>query len=186
MSNALAASTRPDDLPKQADVPELSDGNIHSLGSVLVREPEVADHAHALRSVEDGIGQLVLTMRARWRELAHQLHPALQPIGFRIILVLYGRGPQRAKDLAEYIGSDRSVVSRQLAQLEKFGLIERHVDPNDGRIIHMAITAATQGQLQHLEASDGADYRRRLSGWSVERLRNFAGMLRDFSAASDE
>ncbi|WP_188898561.1 MarR family winged helix-turn-helix transcriptional regulator [Microlunatus endophyticus] len=147
---------------------------------------ETQRHAAALRSVEDGIGQLVLTMRARWRELAHQLHPALQPIGFRIILVLYGRGPQRAKDLAEYIGSDRSVVSRQLAQLEKFGLIERHVDPNDGRIIHMAITEKTLARLRRMETGADSPRWQQLSTWSTERLQDFAELLADFSRLGDD
>ncbi|MEP9415194.1 MarR family winged helix-turn-helix transcriptional regulator [Gordonia sp. VNQ95] len=144
-----------------------------------------AAHSAALLAVEDGIEQLVQAVRLRWKDLAHQIHPDLQPIGFRIIAALYGGGPQRAKDLADRLGSDKSVLSRQLSQLEKLDLVERHVDPDDGRIIRMALTEATGQRIRDLESGDGAGYRQALSTWPTQRLRDFAEMLQDFTSPAD-
>jgi DNA-binding MarR family transcriptional regulator len=138
-------------------------------------------HDDALRGVEEAVGYLVGSMRARWKDLAHQLHPDLQPMGFRIITTLVSAGPLRSKDLAAKLGTDKSVMSRQLSQLEKFGLVERHVDPDDGRIIHMAVTEATTRKLRTMGSGTNSPRVQALNAWPTERLRDFAEMLNDFT-----
>jgi DNA-binding MarR family transcriptional regulator len=138
-------------------------------------------HQRALTAVEQAVGHLVGSMKARWKDLAHQLHPDLQPMGFRILASLLGGGPQRAKDLAATLNTDKSVMSRQLSQLEKFGLVERHIDPDDGRIIHMAVTADTEEKLRTMGSGVHSPRVQALNSWPTERLVEFAGMLNDFT-----
>jgi DNA-binding MarR family transcriptional regulator len=69
------------------------------------------------------------------------------------------RGPIRLSSLAAALTLDASTVSRHVRALEDRGMLERTVDPEDGRASRIAVTA--QG-LRALE--DGAERRRVLIG----------------------
>lgn len=143
-------------------------------------------HAAAVFAVEEGIADLVIMMRDRWKTLAQEVDPRLQPIGFRIVTALYAGGPQRAKDLVDRLGSNKSVLSRQFSQLQELGLVERRVDPDDGRVIHMAVTEAAARRLVDIARHDSRSHIRKLSTWPTQRLQEFASMLEDFSDADDD
>lgn len=144
---------------------------------------DAAAHAKAMLQVEEGIAHLLGMMRGRWQVLAREVHPDLQPIGFRIVMALYAGGPQRATDLVERLGSNKSVLSRQLAQLQGLGLVERRVDSDDGRLIHMAVTQDAIRRLIEVATRDDRPHFRKLYSWPTERLHEFASMVEDVSGA---
>lgn len=58
-----------------------------------------------------------------------------------LMLHFLHEGPRRAMDFAAMTGFRRPSVSSVVAGLEKRGLIERSVDPDDGRAFKIEITA---------------------------------------------
>ncbi|MFD1051687.1 MarR family winged helix-turn-helix transcriptional regulator, partial [Kibdelosporangium lantanae] len=90
-------------------------------------EPTPEDYVALLRQIRNLVEvQHAATMR-NWQE------SRLQPGAGKLLAELSYRGEARVSDLAEQRFVDASVVSRQAAQLEKLGLIERRRAPEDGR-----------------------------------------------------
>jgi DNA-binding MarR family transcriptional regulator len=90
-------------------------------------------------------------------------------------------GPMRSSALAEAVQSDPSTVSRQVATLVADGLVERGVDPLDGRASLLAITE--RGLLVHQENKRARNqfYQLVLRGWDEDELRVFAAQLARFA-----
>jgi DNA-binding MarR family transcriptional regulator len=86
-----------------------------------------------IAAVEEQLRRLFVRVRAVWKEAAASVHPDLQPVGYKILSAVVHRGRMHASVIAEILEIDRSVVSRQVKQLEAFGLAQIVADPNDGR-----------------------------------------------------
>src|SRR4051794_41661643 len=75
----------------------------------------------------------------------------------RLALIILGalshRGPSRLSTLAEHCGFDPSTASRQVADLEKAGLLERATDPEDRRAVLLKASPRGQRVLQRLGTS---------------------------------
>lgn len=79
---------------------------------------------------------LVRLLRAVAR-LRHQTD-----MGATYVLGLLIEGPQRVGEIAQALGTDPSTVSRKVAALVDAELVERRVDPADGRAHLLAATPA--------------------------------------------
>jgi DNA-binding MarR family transcriptional regulator len=106
--------------------------------------------------------QHAATMR-NWQE------SRLQPGAGKLLAELSYRGEARVSELAEQRFVDASVISRQAAQLEKLGLIERRRAPDDGRVALLRVTR--EGE-------------RVLNEWRANQVELMADALRDWDAAS--
>ncbi|NIQ00808.1 MAG: MarR family transcriptional regulator [Nitrospinaceae bacterium] len=51
--------------------------------------------------------------------------------------------------LADYLGQTRGTTSQTLKLLEERGLISRRPDANDGRVVHLKLTAAGRKMVRH-------------------------------------
>lgn len=78
----------------------------------------------------------VITTRV-WEEDTHDLHPA----AVSLLAELARCGECRVSDLAHARLVDASVVSRQIAQLDRAGLVERRAAAHDGRAQLISVTA---------------------------------------------
>ncbi|MGR2751992.1 MarR family winged helix-turn-helix transcriptional regulator [Agromyces arachidis] len=86
-----------------------------------------------IAAVEEQLRSLFVRVRAVWKEAAAAVDPDLQPVGYKILSAVVRRGPMHAGAIAEALEIDKSVVSRQLKQLEVLGLATTVPDPKDGR-----------------------------------------------------
>lgn len=86
-----------------------------------------------IAAVEEQLRSLFVRVRAVWKEAAAAVHPDLQPVGYKILSAVVRRGPMHAGAIAESLEIDKSVVSRQVRQLEALGLATSAPDPSDGR-----------------------------------------------------
>lgn len=59
--------------------------------------------------------------------------PQITVAGAALLAHLVRDGESRCGDIADFLGVDASVVSRQLADLERRGFAARRPDPHDGR-----------------------------------------------------
>jgi DNA-binding MarR family transcriptional regulator len=77
---------------------------------------------------------VTLALRQRQRDLSLT---ALSTLG-----TIQRTGPRRLTDLAVGEGVTQPSMSALVSQLERFGLAERQADPEDGRVVRVAITPA--------------------------------------------
>ena len=73
--------------------------------------------------------------------------------------------------------TDRSVISRQVRQLEDMGLIELQADPGDGRARFLALTPLAHKRLKEVRATDKVLLHSRLSSWPADDLHQFAAFI---------
>lgn len=129
----------------------------------------------------------VLLRRARGisGQLARDLHPELEPGAYGLLLRVMSEGGARATDLASYLGIGKPTVSRQLATLERLGLIERSRDADDARAQVVTLTASGRDQVERVQERRRAHFLDRLSGWTdddVELLADLLGRFNDLPA----
>jgi DNA-binding MarR family transcriptional regulator len=110
------------------------------------------------------------------------MHPELSLVSYTLLGHLEEQGGCRATDLAAHYALDKSTVSRQVAALERAGLIERRLDPEDHRVQVLHLTAAGREILAQVTRSRRAAFRARLAGWPEEDLVRFAAYLERYNA----
>ncbi|GHG53033.1 MarR family winged helix-turn-helix transcriptional regulator [Streptomyces griseocarneus] len=113
----------------------------------------------------------------RARAAAARMHPELSLVSFTLLAHLEDRRGCRATDLAAHYLLDKSTVSRQIATLERLGLVERRLDPDDHRVQVLHLTDAGAASLAQVAASRLAAFQERLADWDEDDLARFAGYL---------
>ena len=125
------------------------------------------------------LNQIHTAARARFWDDEFGLHPAAGALLADVV----ARGEVRVSDLAEYRVVDTSVVSRQIAQLQKAGLVDRRPSPSDGRV---ALISPTERGLQVLagwKEKQAELIRSAFGEWDDTRLAAANGVLRELVAA---
>lgn len=85
------------------------------------------------------------------------------------ILGLLSRlGECRATEVAAQLGVGPSALSRQLAELDSRGLVDRRPDPEDGRATLLQVSDAGAEQLSAITLRRAARMRERLRDWSED------------------
>ncbi|WP_420709901.1 MarR family winged helix-turn-helix transcriptional regulator [Streptomyces sp. NRRL S-340] len=118
----------------------------------------------------------------RARASAGRMHPELSLVSYTLLGHLEERGGCRATDLAAHYALDKSTVSRQVAALERAGLIERRLDPEDHRVQVLHLTDAGRQLLLQVTDSRRAAFQERLAEWPEEDLKRFAGYLTRYNS----
>src|SRR3982751_852369 len=118
---------------------------------------------------------------------ATQINGELPSFGWTLLVPLERDGEQRCSALAAHAGVDVSVVSRQIAALERAGYVERRPDPRDGRASLFRLTPAGTAALAATRAERAHWAAAALSDWDeqdAERLGELLDrLLTDLEAA---
>ncbi|MFJ6904316.1 MarR family winged helix-turn-helix transcriptional regulator [Streptomyces griseoluteus] len=120
----------------------------------------------------------------RARASAGRMHPELSLVSYTLLGHLEERGGCRATDLASHYALDKSTVSRQVGALERAGLIERRLAPEDARVQVLHLTVAGEEILAQVTRSRRAAFRERLADWPEDDLVRFAAYLERYNAGS--
>ena len=131
----------------------------------------------------DTIQRELTAFARRARAAAARLHPELPLVSYTLLAHIVDQQGCRATDLATHYLLDKSTVSRQVAGLEKLGLVERRPDPDDHRVQVLHPTAAGAEVLASTQASRLAAYEERLRDWSADDLARFAAYLLRYNSA---
>jgi DNA-binding MarR family transcriptional regulator len=127
----------------------------------------------ALAELEAEMAALWQLRKASARELAHLLHPRLDPTALPLIAALGRSGAMRPTELVRTLHLDPSTISRQLAAVERLGLVTRVPDPSDARARLVDLTAPAREQFTDFSQRQLEQWRRSLAGWppgDVEQL----------------
>ncbi|MFE9115058.1 MarR family winged helix-turn-helix transcriptional regulator [Streptomyces collinus] len=136
---------------------------------------------HSADAVETIQREMTVFAR-RARSAAGRMHPELSLVSYTLLGHLEESGGCRATDLAAHYALDKSTVSRQVAGLERAGLIERGPDPADQRVQVLHLTLSGRHILAQVTESRRAAFRERLAGWPAEDLSRFAEYLVRYNA----
>jgi DNA-binding MarR family transcriptional regulator len=145
-----------------------------------------------IASVEEQLRLLFVRVRAVWKEAAAAVHPDLQPVGYKILSAIVRRGRMHAGAIAEALEIDKSVVSRQVKQLEALGLAQSVADPDDGRARFIEATPAAIESVGQKGSRMQRQLYEQLRTWSGEDVDTLARLLGRLTAgvvvpaASDE
>jgi DNA-binding MarR family transcriptional regulator len=142
--------------------------------AVAVREDVVA----AIAEVEEQMSVLIGFIQTNVRAAALAIDPTLQPFGLKVLRLLAKRGPLHSSVLADTMFVDRSIISRQVKQLQELGLVETRADPEDGRARYVAATDEAIARLATIRGSDKLVIFTHMNSWPEEDLLTFAGYLK--------
>ena len=137
----------------------------------------------AIADVEDELNMLFSRIRTVWKESAQQVHPDLQPAGYKLLSAITRLGTTNAHVLAETFEMDKSVVSRQIRMLEDLGLVETRIDERDGRVRVLVATPKAFELVQGVRDRNQQRLRDVLVGRPEAELRSFADLLRSIGNA---
>lgn len=113
---------------------------------------------------------------------AHSGKSGMDRSTFMVLTTLVENGPRRSNALAEAVHADPSTISRLVAQLVKTGLVQRQVDPNDGRATVLAATEQGRELLQDKRDRRNALIADMITHWpEADRVR-FAELFERFTA----
>lgn len=132
---------------------------------------------HAFLALERELAVFLRRARAASGELAREVHPDLESAAYGLLMRLEDAGPQRATDLAGYIGVGKATMSRQLRALEGLGLVTRAPDPADGRAFLVQLTDEGRTRFRAVRVARRARYARRLAGWERSEVAELARLL---------
>lgn len=137
----------------------------------------------AIARVEEQLGLVFNRARTVWKEAAQQIHPELNPAGYKLLSTIVRLGSSNAHQLAELFDMDKSVVSRQVRILEEDGLVVSRPDERDGRVRVLEPTPFAVERVAALRVKNQARLHEALSERSVSELETFAEMLKVLSEA---
>jgi DNA-binding MarR family transcriptional regulator len=134
--------------------------------------------------IEDLYLQLNSLIR-RSRELSNELHPGLPLIAYTFLNLVESTEEIQASDLAERLGLDKSIVSRQLNQLIDAGLLDRQGGRPGRRGDPLSLTPKGRRVL----VTDANGVRKRvtcwLKDWDDRAIADLASLLARFNASVD-
>jgi DNA-binding MarR family transcriptional regulator len=136
----------------------------------------------AAQTAVETIQREMTSFARRARASAGRMHPELSLVSYTLLGHLEERDGCRATDLAAHYALDKSTVSRQVAALERDGLVERRLDPADHRVQVLHLTDAGREILAEVTLRRRAAVRERLADWPEQDLERFARYLERYNA----
>jgi DNA-binding MarR family transcriptional regulator len=143
-------------------------------------EPSRSD---ALAELGMELSAMLAAARAFAAETAVLFDPPLSSAAFQIVQWLHGAGPMRSMQIADGLAMDRSALSRVLKQLAQAGLVDAHVDPQDGRATVYMLTEVARARMNDALALKGMRYEQRLAAWSNADICQLTELLRRLNGA---
>lgn len=142
--------------------------------------------ADSLYSIEREVGVLLHRVRRSSIANASAIHPDLQPAAYSILLHVLDHEGACAADIVEHFGIDKGAVSRQVAHLEKLGLVERSNNPDDRRVQTLVGSSLARGRVETVRQERRSVFRGRLRTWTAEDLQEFAAQLGRYNASLEK
>jgi len=134
------------------------------------------------QTVTDLFRQIQLLGRSAKTVAGREPFPGLRLGSAMMLGYVESVGEIRCSALAEHMGLDTSVVSRQLSLLEAMGMISRRPDPQDGRAWLSQVTPEGSRVLIEMRDRRLQVVERALSDWDEEAAQSLLLQLRRLEA----
>jgi DNA-binding MarR family transcriptional regulator len=138
------------------------------------------DRTEDVQGLFDGLMHLSRSLRSRSGDWGHAARDLSRGDIVTLGVVERGRST-RPGQIASMLGVDPSVVSRQLATLDRLGLIARGTDPLDRRAEPISVTPQGRERLQEARDAMCNALDTRLTGWDPETIAAAAVVVADLA-----
>ncbi|MDF0531515.1 MarR family transcriptional regulator [Tsukamurella sp. 8F] len=125
----------------------------------------------------------IVAVAKRTRSELRDLHPDIGYVDYTLLYVLGENPDLRAVDLAEIVAIDKSTASRQLAGLERRGLLRREPDPDRPRSRRLLLTDQARAILVTADERWRSRVASRTRDWTAADLHSFAQLIDRYMAA---
>lgn len=133
-----------------------------------------AEASPGTRAIERDLALLVRALEGLYRSRRYPLDRAQY-----LLLLALRDGARASGDLAAALALDHSTVTRQIATLEKAGLVTRQPNPADGRSVLIAASGEGRARCDEMQALRLARLDAMLADWAEsDRLRFAADIAR--------
>lgn len=146
-------------------------------------DTEGAPFDHAFQLLEEQTGVLWRRERITSHALAKTVHPDMEPAAYGILTLLQSDGSLRATDIALRMGVGKPAISRQLAALERLGLITRRLDPEDARSQRVVLTPAGECRLGVAQAGSRSAFTALLRSWTQDDIETLCTLVSRLNSA---
>lgn len=99
---------------------------------------------------------------------------------FPLLIAIERKGPIGVVELGEFVGRDYTTVSRQVAKLERLGLIARRAAKTDRRVREAEITAKGREMTSAIDAARERIAKVLFAKWRQRDLQDLARLMRRF------
>jgi DNA-binding MarR family transcriptional regulator len=113
------------------------------------------------------------------REAGISLDRALFPL----LVVVERRGPIGVVDLADRVGRDYTTVSRQVAKLERLGLVKRQTATADRRVSQATVTAKGKAMADAVDKARERIVGAMFATWDDRDVKELVRLMRMFADA---
>lgn len=161
------------------------DPEVHTPGPA-VDAPADAPADDPADQLERELGVLLRRARTFSAQLTRDVHPLLEPGAYGLLVRLAASGGERTTDLAAALGVGKPTVSRQVAVLERLGLVERTPDSADARAQTLRLTPDGAARVESARAARREVFRSLLARWPDDDVAALADLLHRFNALVDD
>lgn len=131
----------------------------------------------AVQGLERAFAELMNEFRLLYARAAESVSPGMLPGTYKVLAHIRRVGSVTVSSIADHMTADKGQVSRAVTELEELGLVARTVDPDDGRIKLITVTAEGESRL----AAAMQPYEGRLSEvldeWPIDSITRFTEMM---------
>jgi len=131
----------------------------------------------SIDALEGAFRELTDQLRRHYVLASEEVHPGM-PVGtFKVLTAIARLGPLTQKSLAEGLGADKGLVSRQVSQLESLGLIARRHAATDGRVRLLETSALGRARLSAAQGPIQESITRALAAWPIASIEQLASLV---------
>jgi DNA-binding MarR family transcriptional regulator len=136
-----------------------------------------------IRELHHALVDLVGLMNRPQRDTAllQEAGVSLDRALFPLLIVVERKGPVGVVELGELVGRDYTTVSRQIAKLDKLGLIARRPSKADNRVREAVITVKGKEVTSAIDAARERLATTLFAKWSKRDLQDLARLMRRFA-----
>lgn len=144
-------------------------------------KPPAINHDQLVLALGAQINALFGSGRALTGDAAMRVHADLGVAAYHIMQWLRAFGPAKVSQVAQAMAMDRSATTRLTKQLIGLGIVEAMPNQTDGRSVLLALTTAGHRKAEEATLRKGAEFYRRIEGWSDADLVQLTELLRRFN-----
>jgi DNA-binding MarR family transcriptional regulator len=137
-----------------------------------------------VRALHDALLDVVSILNEPRRDdvLITQAGIALDRALFPLLVRIERRGPIGVVELADMSGRDHTTVSRQVAKLERLGLVTRESGSDDRRVHQASVTKKGLAMTKALDRAREKIVGSKLARWSAQDRKHLIRLLRKFAS----
>jgi DNA-binding MarR family transcriptional regulator len=128
-----------------------------------------------LDALETELAMLARTLEALGRR--SEIHRRLDRAGYVLLRALTAGGSASISGVARRLGLDATTVTRQVATLERDGLVRRRRDESDARVCLVELTPAGRRRMESVRAARRERVASLVVDWSPSDVDRFGSLL---------